>query len=627
MSLPIVNPNSDNVGHVDAGPPILGIDLGTTFSLAAYRADDEVQMVRDERGDARIPSFLAFDPNGKVTVGFEARRHSLEDPEHTVYSVKRLIGKSLDELEEELKAVPYQVIEREMSDGRRVLHVRIDDREYTPEELSAKVLGTVVQQASQVIGKRVEKAVITVPAYFDESQRQATRDAGRIAGLDVVRIVNEPTAAALAYGLHNQEGGKVAVYDLGGGTFDCSILHLSDGVFRVLSTHGDTHLGGDDIDRAIMAVCMASPHWPTDADLTLRQQLRDACERAKIALSDSEETIIAVEFPDGAGTFRYSFTLDEFVALVDPLIERTLASCRSALRDAELSPDQIDEVVLVGGSSRIPRVRERVEQLFGRPPHCELNPDEVVAMGAAVQASILSGQLTQILLLDINPLSLGIETMGGAVSKLIPRNSTIPAQATERFTTYVDGQTGVEIQVLQGERELAKDCRSLGRFTLSGIPPLPAGVPQIDVTFLIDANGILQVTARENRSGQQTSIAVTPSQGLNRDEVERIIRESIEHAREDFQERRLIELRQKAESNLHHTQKGLDDVGDRLSKEQRTELENIIGELRSIVESAEDVDALSKALDRLEEANQPLVALMMNSVLSHEVVGKKLDET
>lgn len=618
MSLTVLSAN--DLGK--KSPPILGIDLGTTFSLAATMGPDGPVMIRDETGDARVPSVIGFEPDGKVTVGKLARKHILLDPEHTVYSVKRLIGKTMQELAAELPYVPYQVVERELSGARKVLHVRLGEREHTPEELSAMILREVVDRAEMRLGTRSEKVVITVPAYFDESQRQATRDAGRLAGLDVIRIINEPTAAALAYGLQERKEGIVAVYDFGGGTFDCSILQLKDGVFKVLSTHGDTHLGGDDIDRLLTQ--SFEHEIPDSSDPVTRQHLREACERVKILLSSAEKATLKVNVPEKGVSYERMITRDELNGMIRPIVERTLSSCQSALLDANIAPDEVDEVVMVGGSSRIPLVRERVEALFQRKPHIEINPDEVVAMGAAVQASILSGQLRQILLLDITPLSLGMETMGGAVNKLIPRNSTIPAQATERYTTFVDNQTGVEIHIVQGERELAKDCRSLGRFKVA-IPPMPAGLPQIDVTFLIDANGMLQVTAKELRSGQQASIEIQPSQGLARDEVERMIKESITKAEEDFRERRMIELRNKADSNLRHTEKGLASGAGKLSKEQVTAIEQAVRGVEAAKE-AQDPEALQAALDTLDAATLPLAEVLMSSVAVATVVSKRLED-
>jgi Fe-S protein assembly chaperone HscA len=605
--------------------PILGIDLGTTFSLAAYMTPQGPRLVRDETGDARVPSVLAFGADGTVTIGKEARHRIVADPSHTVYSVKRLIGRTMADLEADLSFVPYSVVEREIVAGRKVLHVVIEDREHTPEELSAMVLTELADRASKELGRQVRRAVVTVPAYFDESQRQATRDAGRIAGLDVVRIVNEPTAAALAYGIAQRREGTVAVYDFGGGTFDCSILALQQGVFKVLSTHGDTHLGGDDVDLALLHIVEADLPAALTADAVVRQSLREACEKAKIELSSADSSIVDVELPEKDFRYTRAIARAELEALLEPLIARTLHCCRAALRDAGKKPSEIDEVVLVGGSSRIPLVRRRVEEQFGRPAHCELNPDEVVAMGAAVQASILSGEMRQILLLDITPLSLGIETMGGAVSRLIARNSTIPAQATEHFTTFVDNQTGVDIHVLQGERELAKDCRSLGKFKLSGIPPLPAGIPKIAVTFTIDANGMLHVAAREERSGKEASIEIQPSHGLSRDEVDRMILESVAQAREDFAARRRIDLQNKAEANLRHAEKGIARAGDQLNAAQRQAIETTRRELQSAMQ-ADDLDALQKALDEFDAATFPLAEAMMNSAVRSELVHKKASD-
>jgi Fe-S protein assembly chaperone HscA len=602
-------------------PSIIGIDLGTTFSLAAYMDHGRPVVVRDEQGVALVPSVISFHDDGSVLVGGSARQRCLSDPDHTVYSVKRLMGRTLADLQQELPLIPYQVVEREAEPGRKVLHVKIGGHEHTPEELSALILQEVRRRAGNPT-----KAVITVPAYFDDTQRQATRDAGRIAGLDVLRIVNEPTAAALAYGLDRYRSGTIAVYDLGGGTFDCSILAINDGVFKVLSTNGDTHLGGDDFDRALMGV--AAREMGIDLgrrDPELLQHLRDQGERVKIALSSSETAEFVVELPGRGLSYRRTFTRGELEALLAPFIDRTLDRCRSALRDAEVKVADLKEVVLVGGSTRIPYARRRVQEYFGRKPHTELNPDEVVAMGAAVQADVLTGGRRHMLLLDVVPLSLGIETLGGAVSKLIYRNSTIPARATERFTTYVDNQTGVDINIYQGERELARDCRSLGKFRLGGIPPMPAQLAQIDVTFLIDANGLLTVSAKEQRSGTEARVTVQPSHGLTNEEVEQLVMDSIEHARDDFNARRFIELKNKAEADLRHTDKALAMEGVVLAPEERRRIEAAQGRVREAIGGGNG-DRLQEALDELNAATQGLATQLMNAAARAALKDRRMEE-
>ena len=602
---------------------VIGVDLGTTFSLAAWVDRDHPEVVRDEDGRALVPSVVSFTENDDVIVGWEARARSLVDPENTVYSVKRLIGRGQDDLKKEMGLLPYRIEDAE----RKLVRIKIRESQLTPQEISAAILKEVKERAERALKREIVKAVITVPAYFDDTQRQATRDAGTIAGLDVLRIINEPTAAALAYGLDRRKKGLIAVYDFGGGTFDISILRLANGVFQVLSTLGDTFLGGDDFDRALMDLAAAeieeaSGVRPNESPRLL-QALRDAAEKAKRELTDSESTTLTLKSEDPAIDYSRETTLDDFNSRIEDLVDKTIEFSRTALYDARLDVAKIDEVVLVGGSTRVPLVRQKVEQFFGRKPHTELNPDEVVALGAAVQAQILSGGFQEMMVLDVTPLSLGIETFGGAVSKLIMRNSTIPCRASEQFTTFVDGQTSVDIHVLQGERELAGDCRSLGKWKLAGIPALPAGAPKITVTFMIDANGVLKVNAKEERSGQELSIDVTPSSGLTEDEVARMVKESIDHALDDVQARQLIDLRNELDSLKRSSEKALKQAGERCPADLRAGVATGIESL-SAAADLEDIHAIQKVIDDFNEVSQPLARLLMDEAADFALKDKKL---
>jgi molecular chaperone DnaK len=609
---------------------IVGIDLGTTNSLVAY-VDDRTGLpvvIADRDGHRLLPSIVGFTPDGLV-VGEAARRQLARRPADTVYSVKRLMGRGWEDVKDELRYLPFRVLP---SDG--VVKLAVGGREVTPPEVSAIVLKALKERAEVHFGESIEKAVVTVPAYFNDSQRQATKDAGRIAGLDVVRIVNEPTAASLAYGLHRLGQGVIAVYDLGGGTFDISILRAKDGIFEVLATNGDTHLGGDDIDRVVMLWLLEDIQSRHHAELKCHgvdlahdqeamQELRLAAEAAKIRLSREDRTTLTLPFE--GFTYRRDITRAELERLIEPLVARTLGPCRQALIDAGLTPADIDEVVLVGGSTRVPLVRRRVQELFGKTPHSQLNPDEVVALGAAVQAQILAGGITDMLLLDVTPLSLGIETLGGIVSILIPRNTTIPTSAREMFTTSVDGQTVVDMHVLQGERELAKDCRSLARFELRGIDPMPAGMPKIEVTFLIDANGILQVQAREQRTGKAASIEVKPTYGLSEGDVERMIEDSFTYAEADVETRLLIEARNEADTVLTHVARALRQGAALVSAEERAAIDAAVQALRQAREG-QDRDAIRDRTTDLNHATERLAETLMDSALKGALGTRRAEE-
>jgi len=602
---------------------ILGIDLGTSNSLGAVFTPGGPELIRDADGAALVPSIIAF-ANGKVTVGAVAKAQAVLNPLSTVYSIKRLMGRSIADVAAELGRLAYHVTESD-SDSVRV---DVNGEGLSPQELSAVILGEIRRRAEAALGQPIRRAVITVPAYFDDAQRQATRDAGRIAGLQVERIVNEPTAAALAYGLDRTAAATIAVYDLGGGTFDISILRAENGVFQVLSTHGDTHLGGDDLDGELIDLITSEIRERFGEHLSFppatRQALRQFAEATKIRLSSEPTATVQVDLGEGR-TYERTVTREEFEQRAAQWIDRTIDACRQALADAGVAVEDIDEVVMVGGCTRVPLVRRRVGELFGREPYTAINPDEVVALGAAVQAGILAGMQRDVLLLDVTPLSLGIETLGGAMGKLIMRNSTVPCKASEVFTTSVDGQTAVDIHVLQGERELVADCRSLGRVKLTDIPPMPAGMPRIAVTFLIDANGILHVTAREQRSGRTAGIQVTPAHGLTTDQVDTLVKDSWVNAIEDMTAHRLIDLRNESERILAAIDKALARLPKALTPPQRKILDASVVMLKAKI-GGDDADELQAAMTAANDAAGPLTQAQMDAVLNKTAKGKPISD-
>ncbi|MEW5691849.1 MAG: molecular chaperone DnaK [Candidatus Hydrogenedentota bacterium] len=587
---------------------IIGIDLGTTNSCVAIMEGGDTKVIANSEGSRTTPSVVAYTKDDERVVGQVAKRQAITNPESTVYSIKRFMGRRYDEVLEEMKRIPFKVVRAPNDDA----HVKIKDRVYSPPEISAMILQKMKQTAEDYLGEQVTEAVITVPAYFNDSQRQATKDAGRIAGLDVKRIINEPTAAALAYGLDKKKDETVAVYDLGGGTFDISILEIGEGVVEVKSTNGDTHLGGDDLDQRLIDYVADEFYKQERIDLRkdpmALQRLKEACEKAKCELSTTMQTEINLPFiapgKEGPKHLNMTLTRAKLEALVSDLIERSIGPCQRALDDAGLTQDDIDEVILVGGATRMPLVQQRVQEFFKKEPNKSVNPDEVVAVGAAIQGAILSTDPTvksavkDILLLDVTPLSLGVETLGGVSTVLIPRNTTIPTKKTETFSTAADNQTTVEIHVLQGERPMARDNKSLGRFHLEGIPPAPRGIPKIDVTFDIDANGILKVTAKDQATSKEQKITITASSGLTEEEIKKRVAEAKEHEAEDQRRKELIETRNHADSLIYQTEKTMKELGDKVSSNIKTEVEEKIKDLKEVLDK-DDINLIKSRMDAL----------------------------
>ncbi len=592
---------------------VIGIDLGTTNSVVAVVEGGNPTVIANQEGSRLTPSVVGFTKDGEILGGQVAKRQGITNPENTVFSIKRFMGRRYDEVLQEIKLIPYKAIKAANGDVR----VEIRGKQYSPPEVSAMILRKLKEAAEAYLGEKVTQAVITVPAYFNDAQRQATKDAGKIAGLEVLRIINEPTAAALAYGLDKKKDETIAVYDLGGGTFDVSILEIGEGVFEVKATNGDTHLGGDDFDQCVMD--WIAEEFKKENGIDLRkdrmalQRLKEAAEKAKMELSSTVQTEINLPFitADASGPKHLVLTLTraKLEALVADLVERTLGPCRQALQDAGITSKDINEVILVGGQTRMPKVQDAVKQLFGREPHKGVNPDEVVAVGAAVQGAVLTGEVKDLLLLDVTPLSLGIETLGGVMTALIPRNTTIPTKKSEMFTTAADSQTSVEVHVLQGERPLARDNRTLGKFHLVGIPPAARGVPQVEVTFDIDANGILNVSAQDKATSKQQTITITSSSGLTKDEIDRMMKEAESNAAEDTKRKEEIEIRNQTDSLVYSTERTLGEHGAKLAEADKKAIDDALGEAKEALKT-DDLERMKRAQEALTQAAHKLAEIM-----------------
>ncbi len=605
---------------------VIGIDLGTTNSVVAVTEGGAPTVIQNKQGEKTTPSIVAYTKDGERLVGTLAKRQAVTNPERTISSIKRFIGRKYDEVTDEIHKVPYHIVKRENGD----IGVKVDDKEYTPQELSAAILGALKQSAEEYLGQQVSEAVITVPAYFNDAQRQATKDAGKIAGLEVKRIINEPTAAALAYGVNKKQEGKVIVFDFGGGTFDVSVLDISDGVIEVKATNGDSHLGGDDVDQKIIDHLVEQFKQEQGVDLSqdrmALQRLKEAAEKAKVELSSAQETEINLPYitADQAGPKHLvmKLTRAKLESLCDDIFERLLTPCKQAMADAKLEKGEIDEVIMVGGSTRIPKVQQLVTDYFGKQPNKSVNPDEVVAVGAATQGAILTGETTDVLLLDVTPLSLGIETLGGITAKLIERNTTIPTRKSQVFSTAEDNQTAVDIKVVQGEREMAKDNDLLGQFRLEGIPAAPRGVPQIEVTFDIDANGIVHVSAKDKGTGKEQKITITASSGLSQEEIDKKVKEAQEHADEDKKKRETIEKRNRLDSAIFEVEKTLKENRDKIEQQ---EIDNVESQLESakkvLKEQEEDADALEKAYNDLMQSTHKIAELLYKQQQSEGTEG------